>query len=240
MFYNYFIYSPLFTVVCDSNMIQNDFAGLGFVYIYVAILLIISEKLLNKYPTIGRKFLHIMTGNIAFLLPVFQTREIMAFLAAGPFIILTFLMSPYTPIKSIKGKTSAAGHGMGLVYYAISWTILAYVFFDYKIVIAIGILAMSYGDGFASLIGFRYGKKKYDIYNYQKSYIGSFSMFVFSFITFIVALLFYDFTISIKVVIILVIIALSSMVAETITPKGLDNLSVPFIASICFYFAMFL
>ncbi len=65
-------------------------------------------------------------------------------------------------------------------------------------------------------------------------------MFVFSFITFIVALLFYDFSISIKVVIILVIIALSSMVAETITPKGLDNLSVPFIASICFYFAMFL
>lgn len=240
MFYNYSIYSLLSTIVCERYMFQNDFAGVAFVYIYVAILLIISEKLLNKYPTIGRKFLHIMTGNIAFLLPIFQTREIMAFYAAGPFIILTFLMSPYTPIKSIKGKTSAAGHGMGLVYYAISWTILAYVFFDYKIVIAIGILAMSYGDGFASLIGFRYGKKKYVIYNNQKSYTGSFSMFVFSFIMFIVALLFYEFTINLRVVIILAIIALLSMVAETITPKGLDNLSVPFIASICFYLAMFL
>ena len=219
-------------------MYQNDALGLALVYIYVAILLVITEKLLNKYPTLGRKILHIMTGNIAFLLPIFQTREIMAFLAAGPFILFTFLMSPYTPIKSIRGKTSSVGHGMGLVYYAISWTILAYVFFDDKVVIAIGILAMSYGDGFASLIGSRYGKKKFNIYNDQKSYIGSISMFIFSLIMFIVALLFYEFTINMTVIIILIVTALSSTAAEIITPKGLDNLSVPFIASIYFYLAV--
>jgi dolichol kinase len=221
-------------------MIQNDFAGLALVYIYVAILLIISEKLLTKHPTFSRKFLHIMTGNIAFLLPIFQTREIMAFLAAGPFIIFTLLMSPYSPIKSIKGKTSSAGHGMGLVYYAITWTILAYVFFDNKIVIAIGILAMSYGDGFASLIGSKYGKKKYDVYGDKKSYIGSISMFIFSIILFIVALIFYDLGINLEVFFILIIISLVSTIAEMITPRGLDNLSVPFIASIYFYIAMFM
>lgn len=221
-------------------MFQNDLIGVLLVYLYVGILLIISEKLLNKYPTFGRKFLHIMTGNIAFLLPLFQTREVMVFLAAGPFILFTFLMSPYTPIKSIKGKTSSAGHGMGLVYYAISWTILAYLFFDDKIIIAIGILAMSYGDGFASLIGLKYGKKKYNIYGDQKSYIGSFSMFIFSFILFIIASIFYDFTVTLEVIIILAIIALTSTIAETITPKGLDNLTVPFLASIYFYLAMFL
>ncbi|MCK4825087.1 phosphatidate cytidylyltransferase, partial [bacterium] len=144
-------------------MIQNDFAGVALVYIYVAILLLITEKILDKYPAESRKILHIMTGNIAFLLPIFQTREIMAFLAAGPFILFTFLMSPYSPIKSIKGKTSEAGHGMGLVYYAIAWTVLAYLFFDYKEIIAIGILVMSYGDGFASLLGVRFGKRKYRV-----------------------------------------------------------------------------
>jgi dolichol kinase len=202
------------------------------------ILLIISEKLLEKYPTTGRKFLHIMTGNIAFLLPIFVTREVMAFIAAGPFILFTFLMSPYTPITSIRGKTSSAGHGMGLVYYAITWTILAYVFFDNKVVIAIGILAMSYGDGFASLIGSRFGQIKYNIYSNQKSYLGSISMFVFSFIMFIVALYFYEISISFTIIFILAIVALSSMVAEIITPKGLDNLSVPFIASIYIYLAL--
>ncbi|KYK29115.1 phosphatidate cytidylyltransferase [Thermoplasmatales archaeon SG8-52-1] len=221
-------------------MIQNDIVGLVLVYIYVAILLIISEKLLVKYPMFGRKFLHIMTGNIAFLLPIFQTREIMAFLAAGPFILITLLMSPYSPIKSIKAKTSSAGHGMGLVYYSVTWTILAYVFFDYKVVIAIGILAMSYGDGFASLIGSKYGKKKYNIYNDQKSYIGSISMFTFSIIVFIIALFFYEINIDLDIIFVLIITALSSTIAEMLTPKGLDNLSVPFIASLYFYLAVFL
>ena len=219
-------------------MIQNDFAGVALVYIYVAILLIITEKLIDKYPKLGRKILHIMVGNIIFLLPIFQTKEVMAFIAAGPFIIFTYLISPHTPIKSIRGKTSAAGHGMGLVYYAISWTILAYVFFDNKVVIAIGIIAMSFGDGFASLIGSRYAKKIFDIYDNQKSYLGSFAMIITSLIMFMVTLLFYDINITLRVLVILIIIALSSTIAEIITPKGLDNLSVPFIASIYFYLAM--
>lgn len=169
-------------------MIYGDVAGVGFVYVYVAVLLIITEKLLNKYPGISRKFLHIMVGNVAFILPIFVTKEIMAFVAAGPFILFTFLMSPHTPIKSIRGKTSATGHGMGLVYYSITWTILAYLFFDNMVVIAIGILAMSYGDGFASILGVKFGKKKYEVFGEEKSYVGSFAMFIFTFITTIVAL----------------------------------------------------
>ena len=217
-------------------MIQSDIAGVLLVYIYVAILLIISEKLLDKYPEISRKFLHIMTGNIAFLLPVFATREMMAFVAAGPFIVFTFLMSPYTPIKKIRGKTSAAGHGMGLVYYAITWTILAYLFFDDMVVIAIAILAMSYGDGFASIIGIKYGKKKYNVFGDEKSYIGSFAMFIFTFITIIVALLYYAIPITNFVIIVLLLIAFIAAVVEGLTPKGLDNLTVPFVSVFVYWY----
>ncbi len=218
-------------------MYQNDIAGVLIVYTYVAILLVISEKLLKNHPNFGRKFLHIMTGNIAFILPIFQTRVFMAFIAAFPFIFLTYLMSKHSPIKSIRGKTSAAGHGMGLVYYAISWTVLAYLFFDYKIVIAIGILAMSYGDGFASLIGSRFAIKKFEIFGNKKSYIGSFSMLIFSMILFIFALFYYDFTYNLSVLGVLFIIALCGMIVEIITPIGLDNLTVPFLTSIYFYYA---
>ena len=219
-------------------MFQNDYIGVIIVYTYVAILLFISEKLLKNHPTFGRKFLHIMTGNIAFILPIFQTREIMAFIAAFPFVIFTYLMSKHSLIKSIRGKTSAAGHGMGLVYYAISWTILAYLFFDNKLVIAVGILAMSYGDGFASLIGLRFGKRKFNIFNNKKSIIGSFSMFLLSLLIMIVSLLFYDFSIDIEIVLILAIISICSMFTEIITPRGLDNLTVPFLTSIYFYYAL--
>ena len=219
---------------------NGDIAGVLLVYIYVAILLIITEKLLDKYPEFSRKFLHIMTGNIAFLLPIFKTAEVMAFGAAAPFIILTFLMSPYTPIKKIRGRTSAAGHGMGLVYYSITWTILAYLFFDSMVVIAIGILAMSYGDGFASIIGIRFGKKKYNVFGDKKSYIGSFSMFVFTFIIMIIALLYYNILITYFVILVLLFIALAAALVEGLTPKGLDNLTVPFVCVLIYWYFMIL
>ncbi len=223
-------------------MIQGDLVGVAVVYIYVAIMLIVTEKALGKYPSVSRKILHVMVGNIAFLLPLFQTKEVMAFLAAGPFILFTFLMSSYTPIKSIRGKTSAAGHSMGLVYYAITWTILAYLFFDNMIVIAMGILAMSYGDGLASLIGVKYGKRKYNIFGDEKSYIGSFIMFIFTFVMMVVAILIYktvfsyELTITYEILAILACISFIAAVAEGITPKGFDNISVPLIVAFCYWF----
>jgi len=216
-------------------MLQSDIAGVALVYIYVAVLLIVTEKLLDKYPKVSRKVLHIMVGNVAFLLPIFQTREIMAFVAAGPFILFTFLMSPYTPIKSIRGKTSAAGHGMGLVYYSITWTILAYLFFDNMVIIAIGILAMSYGDGFASIIGLKFGKTKYKVFGDKKSYVGSFTMFVFTFLATIVAVLYYGISITSTLLLVLLLISFVSAIVEGLTPKGLDNLSVPFVAAFIYW-----
>ena len=226
-------------IIGEYMSISGDIAGVLLVYIYVVILLIVSEKLLDKWPELSRKFLHIMVGNVAFLLPVFQTSWVMAFIAAGPFILFTFLMSPYTPIKSIKGRTSAAGHSMGLVYYAITWTILAYLFFDNMVIIAIGILAMSYGDGFASIIGIRFGKKKYKVFGDQKSYVGSLAMFVFTFITTVVALVYYSIPLSSYVILVLLGIAVVAAIVEGLTPKGLDNLSVPFVATFL-YWAIFI
>lgn len=221
-------------------MFQNDFVGIAFVYIYVILLLIFTEKILSKkYPKTSRKILHIMTGNIAFILPVFQTREMMAFLAAGPFILFTFLMSPHSLIKSVRGKTSEAGHGLGLVYYAIAWAVLAYLFFDTKEVIAIGILAMSYGDGLASIIGIKFGKKKYQIFEDAKSYIGSYAMFTFTFIMMIIALLFYGkLSLNYETLFLLLCIAGISTIAEGVTPRGLDNLSVPFVAAGLYFLLM--
>jgi len=217
-------------------MFQSDLVGVAAVYIYVAALIIFTEKVFSKkYPVQSRKFLHIMTGNIAFILPLFVTREVMAFIAAGPFILFTFLMSPYSPIKSMRGKTSEAGHGLGLVYYAITWTVLAYVFFDHREIIAMGILAMSYGDGLASLIGIKYGKRKYTIFKDTKSYVGSIAMFMCTFLLLMIALLFYTMPVTTRVVAYLLCIAGVATIVEGATPLGLDNLSVPFIVALMYW-----
>jgi phytol kinase len=218
-------------------MYQSDLVGVAAVYIYVAVLIVFTEKVFSKkYPVQSRKFLHIMTGNIAFILPLFETREIMAFVAAGPFILFTFLMSPYSPIKSMRGKTSEAGHGLGLVYYAITWTMLAYAFFDHREIIAMGILAMSYGDGLASLIGIKYGKRKYCVFKDTKSYVGSIAMFVCTFLLLVIALLFYAEPVTTRVAVYLLCMAGVATIVEGITPLGLDNLSVPFVAAMMYWF----
>ncbi len=217
-------------------MYQNDLVGLAFVYGYVIVLLLFTEKVVSKrYPVTARKFLHIMTGNIAFILPLFATRWIMAFLAAGPFILFTFLMSPYSPVKSLRGKTSEAGHGLGLVYYAITWTVLAYIFWDHREIIAIGILAMSYGDGLASLIGSRFGKKKYVVMRDERSYVGSATMFLCTFVLLVIAVLFYAVSLSFTKLVLLLGIAGVCTVVEGATPFGLDNLSVPFVAAMLYW-----
>ena len=218
-------------------MYQSDLVGVAAVYIYVAVLIVFTEKVFSKkYPVQSRKFLHIMTGNIAFILPLFETREIMAFVAAGPFILFTFLMSPYSPIKSMRGKTSEAGHGLGLVYYAITWTVLAYAFFDHREIIAMGILAMSYGDGLASLTGIKYGKRKYCVFKDTKSYVGSIAMFVCTFLLLVIALLFYAEPVTTRVAVYLLCMAGVATIVEGITPLGLDNLSVPFVAAMMYWF----
>jgi phytol kinase len=218
-------------------MFQSDIVGVAVVYIYVAVLIVFTEKVISKkYPVQSRKFLHIMTGNIAFILPLFATREVMAFIAAGPFILFTFLMSPYSPIKSMQGKTSEAGHGLGLVYYAITWTVLAYAFFDHREIIAMGILAMSYGDGLASLLGIKYGKLKYTVFKDTKSYVGSIAMFVCTFLLLVIALLFYQVPVTSRAAVYLLCMAGVATIVEGITPLGLDNLSVPFVAALMYWF----
>ncbi len=206
-------------------MTTSDFIGLLFVYGYVAILLLISEKAINKHPRFSRKFLHIMVGNILFILPLFDTWWVITFLAAAPFIPLTYLMSPYSPLK-IRDGLSSSGHGLGLIYYAISWTVLAFLFFDQPWVIAVGIAAMSYGDGIASLVGERIGKRKYNIFGDSKSIEGSLAMFLVLIATLWIVLSYY--TVLPSNFIIIPVIALVATVLEGITPKGLDNLTACF------------
>lgn len=201
-------------------MMNNDILGLALVYSYVAIVLFIGGNFQN--PNFSRKFIHIMVGNIIFILPVFKTWWVMTFLAAAPFIPLTFLISPYSPIK-MEHKVSSYGHGLGLVYYSISWTLLALLFFDRPWIIGIGIAAMSYGDGLASLIGEKYGRRKYNVLGDVKSVEGSLAMFITLLITLPLILLYY--VQPIEWPIIFAIAATATMI-EGVTPKGLDNITV--------------
>ena len=59
-------------------------------------------------------------------------------------------------------------------------------------------------------------------------------MFIFTFITISIALLYYGIPFDNKIVILLYITLVATII-EAFSPKGLDNLSVPFVAPILYY-----
>jgi dolichol kinase len=111
------------------------------------------------------------------------------FPCSSPFHHFNLLNKPLFPLK-IRIKISGSGHSLGLVYYAISWTVLALISsttMDYSC----GHSAMSYGDGMASLIGIKYGKTKYNLSGDTKSLEGSLTMFIILIVTLWIVLTYY-------------------------------------------------
>ncbi len=222
----------------------GDVAGLLAVYAYVSFIVLLAAILKAKGAgDFHRKIIHIAIGNIVFFWWIFDTRWVMAFLAAAPFIPLLVLVSPYSPVRRLRtsflGQTTGESHGLGLVFYAISWTILAYVFFEERMLASIGIGAMSYGDGFGGIIGRKYGKRK--IWR-GKSLEGTLGVFVATAVSCLVVFQFYALLFEAGVfgshslelgMVVAASLLVGGFVAvvELLTPGGVDNLVIPVSAS---------
>jgi phytol kinase len=219
---------------------------LFFCYFYIIAVIAVTGKINYRLPkSLSRKFLHIMIGNLIFIIPFFSYKAFPAnfpFFVAAPFILLTFLVSPSSPIKSLTNKLSgladvtSVGHGLGLVFYAASYTILALLFSAKPYVIAAGIIPMAFGDAAASLVGQKSGRHQYNIFA-RKSFEGSIAMFVVSFLSLVFSLLFFSYLYPLSIlnfVVAAVGVAVVATACEALTPKGLDNLTVPLVSAIVF------
>jgi dolichol kinase len=163
-------------------------------------------------------------------------------LVAVPFISVTFLASPYSPLKSVNRKLkeladiTEEGHQLGLVFYAVSYTFLALLFASKPYIIAAGILPMAYGDAFASIVGEKYGKRKYRILA-NKSLEGSATMFIASFFSFTISLAFfsilYPFSFIDKIPTSLAVATVATII-EGVSPMGFYNLTVPTLCALTF------
>ena len=222
----------------------SNFLLMLLCYAYVLAIIVVSgkiDKILHVSRKSARKFLHIMIGNLPFIIPFF-TLTVFPALVAAPFIVLTLLASPYSPFKTVtkrmKGLADITeeGHQLGLVFYAISYTCLALLFASKAYIIAAGILPMAYGDAAASMVGERWGRRKYRLVT-EKSLEGSAAMFIFSFLSLAVGMVFFSVIYHFALLDKIVAVAAASAVAtavEGFSPMGFDNLTVPAISVLVF------
>jgi dolichol kinase len=213
-------------------------------YAYVLLVIVVSsrmDKILHISRKVSRKFLHMMIGNLPFIIPFFIA-NVYPVLVAAPFILITFLASPYSSFKSVSKKMKGLaditeeGHHFGLILYAFSYTLLALFFASKPYVIAAGILPMAYGDAAASLVGERYGRRKYRLLA-DKSLEGSVAMFFTSFLSFTLSLAFFSLLYSFSVfekIFAAIAVAFVATIVEGFSPLGFDNLSVPILSALAF------
>ena len=218
-------------------MIFSDILALIIVYIYVILVFVIAELVLKTKPEVSRKFLHIMVGNMIFAMPFFADPWTMVWFLTLPITVVLFFLTEYSPIK-IENSVTESGHALGLFFYAAIWTILIAVFSKQLWIVALAIVPMVYGDGFAALIGQKFGKIKYTVFGGTKSLEGSLTMFVITTVMSVfVWMVFTSIGYPMPEFNLVYIIAISAVatVCEALSYGGIDNLSVPTITSILYY-----
>ena len=100
---------------------------------------------------------------------------------------------------------------------------------------AIGILIMALGDGFAALIGRKFGKHPYQVWGEKKSIEGSLTMAVISYAVTVVILLGVQGN-HWQIWVLAIAVALVATGLEAVSKIGIDNLTVPIgSAAVCFF-----
>lgn len=185
----------------------------------------VVNRFVNDDPEILRKIVHIGTGNVILLawwLNMPPSIGITASILASAITLLSYRFSILPGINSV-GRQS-----LGTFFYSVSFGILVACFWylQQPQYAALGILVMTWGDGLAALIGQRFGKHKYKVFGGQKSWEGSLTMTVVSYIVSSLILLGVQGNIS-STWIISLVVALVATGLEAVSFLGIDNLTVP-------------
>ncbi|AFZ27622.1 dolichol kinase [Cylindrospermum stagnale PCC 7417] len=216
----------------------STFAGLEFIpplwlqiapaAIWVLFIILLAwavSHFTNSEPEIIRKIVHIGTGHvilIAWWLDIPASVGITASILASAITLLSYLL-PILP-----GINSVGRQSLGTFFYAVSIGVLVACFWHLQQpqYAALGIMIMAWGDGLAALIGQRFGKHKYKIFGSQKSWEGSLTMTLVSYLVCSLILLGTQGNIW-QTWVISLLVAVIATALEAFSFLGIDNLTVP-------------
>lgn len=226
-------------------MINSDLIGLLASYTYAISLLIFGEGLRRLFgikPDLTRKFIHISAGMWVFGVLLLFQHWLIGIIPFATFIGINYLLYRYRVVGAMDTEDSSPG----TVYFAISVTLLFALLWrpdgpvDHVPIAVAGIMAMTWGDALAALIGKRFGKHQYQVGASVRSWEGSVAMFLASGTAIFLVLLLLPgsflspLAVSIsgaRALLTALVSASFATLVEAISPHGTDNLSVPLIAA---------
>ena len=202
-----------------------------FILIYIFIIFFISiiyKRFNPKNKEALRKIIHIGIGPLIPLAKFLDIDQSSALYFTGLVSLLTFInyqSKLFPTIEDVDRKS------YGTLFYCLSLFILIYLYWnkDPTSLIA-GFFIMTFGDGFAGLIGKNYKSKSWVFLNQKKSIFGTMTMFITSLIVIFGLSYFQKYSLNINIL----TIAFISTIIEQFSIFGIDNFIVPISAAICF------
>ncbi|NHJ03405.1 MAG: hypothetical protein EAX90_01160 [Candidatus Heimdallarchaeota archaeon] len=231
-----------FSTLTLNDVILSILSGIVGLYLLVILLILKS-----RYPNwVVRKIVHFSGGTyIAFI--AFQFDNIIGILLA----ICLFSMIFLTLIIFSKGKIITEYFMLNFregeknytfivntIFTLIILLISLLVFNKNPAVFTAGALVISWADTFGEVSGKLYPIIQYRVFN-KKSLSGSFSVFFFSILSFIITILFYKISFSPFTIWKILIGSILCSFFEAISWKWLDNLVLPFIGNFIMFWIIF-
>ena len=201
------------------------------IYIFLIFFLSIIYKKYNPdNKEVLRKIIHIGIGPLipfAKYLEITQTSALYFTGIISSLIFINYRYKLFPTIEDVERKS------FGTLFYCLSLFILIYLFWNKDpISLIAGFFIMTFGDGFAGLIGKNFDSKNWFILKQKKSIFGTLTMFLTSVIVVICLGYFYAYSFNMNYF----TIALIATILEQFSIFGIDNFIVPISAAICFNF----
>ena len=221
-----------------KTTIQNElftilfFTFLILIFIYLTKLIKISSK--PNYEK-SRKFVHFSVGILCSISPYyFQTPlfPLIISIISLSLIFYSFFNKLFLDKIHTRDRVS-----YGLIYFPIAYIIQIICFWDYKEYFTLSFLILAICDPIASIIGNKITKTKYfTLWEDSKTLIGTSAFFLSCFtLSFIFSFIFFNISFY-EMIFFSLFISFGSTLAEIVSSKGSDNISIPFF-SILFMFS---
>lgn len=208
---------------------MNNWFGIGLASLYVFAVIGLAEGLRiwrGWGAEFTRKVVHIGVGMLIWLVPLlfddWRPFVYTCFLFAG----LTFLDNRFRFFKAMASKDDAGN--LGTFYFPLAAAAVVWYFWGQPGLLVGAIMPLTWGDGMAEVIGRRYGRRRYTIFNHTRSLEGSAAFVGFGALTTMLALLVYQApAVALgPALAAALVVALAAAVVEAVTISGLDNLTV--------------
>lgn len=230
-------------------MATMDWIGLITSFVYAFGMLTLFETLGKKKHIsqfVTRKLTHIFAGLWTWGVLILFEHRVPGLIPYATFIVLNYLFYRKQTYSHMDTQDSTPG----TIYFALSITLcFAFLWYpngpqDHISIAMASIMTMTLGDAMAALLGKHYGKRTYRIWDIPKTFTGSAAMFVSSALAILLTLTWlpesslapFETAYSFQPLLFISLFAAAVATAiEAVTPKGLDNLTVPLSTCLILY-----